>query len=82
MVLPSKMDSIKCKKDLILFVQNLQKDFVRNHNEWNNQTIDSFLEAISAWLEDANQDINDCIGENDPAWKYIATIFLAGKMYE
>ncbi|WP_420851969.1 DUF7660 family protein [Paenibacillus allorhizoplanae] len=44
---------------------------------WENQTLESFLEAMAAWLNDSN-DANS----KTPTWSLLATSLLAGKAYE
>lgn len=71
------IQSIQCKRDLAAFLQDLQKDYESNGDEWNNQSIGAYLEAIRAWLNDSQDPAVD-----SACWRYIAALLLAGKMYE
>lgn len=75
---------IKTKDDLILFVLNLVADYRESPNSWENATLDSFLEALAAYLEDIdgfyrnqNREIPD-----KPTWGYIADLLMGAKYYE
>ena len=82
--LKSRLDRIETRSDLSEFVSALQRDFEKNKEEWENPSIDCFLEAMSAWIEDMdgyykNQGQN--FSEEQP-WKMFAEILLASKVYE
>ncbi len=41
-------NAIQSRDDFIAFVQGLSKDFQDNPDDWENMTIDRYLEALSA----------------------------------
>lgn len=79
-----KLENIKTKDELSEFVSALQKDFKDNKDDWENQDLPSYLEAMSAWIDDmdgyyANQDKDLPI---DLTWKVFADILFAARIYE
>lgn len=67
------------------FLELLRHDFVANSNDWGNNNINDFLEAMSRYVEDiqgyydsTNQNINADIA----SWKVFADIFQGSKIYE
>ena len=46
--------------------------------EWENQTLESFLEAMHAWLETMGPRIQ----QEKPSWKFFELMILAAKIYE
>jgi len=53
------------KQEFILFIENFRTDFFENKEQWENKSIEDYLEAISRYTEDidgyyknTNQDIN------------------------
>lgn len=44
-----KVDS---QKDFVKFIKLLLLDFKKNQDEWENRTVDSYLEGILAWIDD------------------------------
>ena len=76
-MLLDNQNPIKSKNDLLLLLKELQKDYEKDSNQWINQSIGAYLEAISAWIDDSNMTVKD-----DEDWTYIAAMFLAGKIYE
>ena len=48
---------------------------------WENQTIESFLEAACSWAEDSNFGATQGLSEASP-WKKFAVFLYCGKSYE
>ncbi len=67
--------NISTQAELSAFVANLRADLVKNGADWENATLDRFLEALSAYINDAK--ISD-----EPKWRTIAKILLAASRYE
>ena len=77
-----KIDDIKTKEDLSEFIKVLMNEY--NKDDWENNNIPDFLEAMSAWIIDMDgyyknngKDI-----PNKPDWKTFAEILKASTMYE
>lgn len=73
------------KQEFILFIENFRTDFIENKEQWENKSIEDYLEAISRYTEDidgyyknTNQDIN--LEKLD--WKVFADILKGSSMYE
>ena len=76
--------NINDKKDFLEFMQLLINDLKTNSHEWENESLESFLEAIMHWTEDMEgyyQNTNQPI-PNNINWKVFADILIAAKMYE
>jgi hypothetical protein len=51
---------------------------LENHPEaWQNLTLPDYLDAIQAWLEDAEESVPE-----EPSWEFIIKLFRIGKVYE
>jgi hypothetical protein len=75
---------IETKDDLMKFIFMLRKDLNHNVEEWENYTLDSFLEAMEGWMQDMDGyylNTNQPLPEQ-PSWKMIADILMAAKYYE
>ena len=82
--LDETLDGIKTKKDFIVFVNLLKEDYTINQAEWENLSIDMFLDAMAVWTEHIERYYKNCdeeIPKNIP-WKIFANILLASKIYE
>ncbi len=84
MELYEKVENIKSREDLIQFINHLRMDLKTNKDKWGNITLEDFLEAMEAWVNDmegyylnSNQPV-----PKQPSWKTIADILYASKMYE
>jgi len=77
------LDRIENNKDFVLFVEQLIIDLKQNPDNWENNTLESFLESMSAWVNSLegfylNQ------GSQSPRidWKFIGQLLLASRIYE
>jgi hypothetical protein len=84
MSLKEKVGAVTSKCDFVDFVNNLRADLNAHPKEWENNTLDRFLEALSAWTQDM-----DGYYENhhfpvptSPSWRDLAEMLLAAKYYE
>ncbi len=67
------------------FLKLLRKDFIENPSEWENNSLDTFLDAMSDYVEDiqgyydnTKQDVN----ADNASWKIFSDIFLGARIYE
>ncbi|MCY9669210.1 hypothetical protein M5X11_30525 [Paenibacillus alginolyticus] len=70
-------NDVSSKDELVAFLHTLRHDLTDNASRWENQTLESFLEAMAAWLNDS-----DDANAKTPTWSLLATSLLAGKAYE
>ncbi|MES2674526.1 MAG: hypothetical protein V4660_09810 [Pseudomonadota bacterium] len=64
--------------NLLITIKLLIDDLQQGKTEdWENLTLESFLEAMHAWLETMGPRIN-----GKPSWKFIEHMILAAKIYE
>ena len=78
------INGIKDKKDFLEFLEFLVDDLKNNSNEWENKSLESYLNAIASWVEDMEGyylNNNLPIPENIN-WRVFADILIAAKMYE
>ena len=76
------IEKIGNRADFIHFLYLLSKDFKKNPQKWENQTIPEFIEQMASWIED----YSTCPA-NDIEWeridfKVLAKIIYMGKIYE
>ena len=79
-----KLDDVKSRHDLVLFIKVLAEDLTNNPDSWTNNKLPNFLEALSAWVEDMDgyyQSEAEQFSE-DQNWKGIAEALYAAKIYE
>ncbi len=84
MTLTEHINSIRTRQDFVGFSKALSKDLHDNPQSWENVTLDRFLEAIGAWVEDMD---GYYLNQGKPVplqpdWKTIGDILMAAKMYE
>lgn len=80
----NRINNIKSKEELIDFLAFLSNDRRKMKEEWENNTIEDYLAAISSWIEDMEgyyENNNLPIPDNEN-WSFIATLFYVGKIYE
>jgi hypothetical protein len=82
--LHERIESIKSKEDLADFVEALRSDLEVNAADWENPTLDRFLEAMAVWIRSLDQYYKNT-GQpraDLPSWKTLADILYASKIYE
>lgn len=78
------INNIKDKQSFIEFVKLLVQNLKENPDEWENNSLELYLEAVSSWVEDMEgyySNNNLAIPENIN-WSVFANILMAAKMYE
>ena len=80
----NKYESLNSKEDFISFVELLITDLKSNPGEWENNTLETYLEAIISCTEDLE---GYYLNNNLPIpqnvnWKVFANILITAKMYE
>jgi hypothetical protein len=80
----SGVSPVASKDDLADFIDALRENFVANPSEWENATVDRFLDGMAAWVRSM-----DHYSQNDgqapvtfPSWSVFADILAAAKIYE
>lgn len=85
MNLREECNGVSEQEELVDFINKLIKSYMDAPSEWTNKDIPSFLEALSAWIEDMegyykNQDLK--FDKDDISWGNIADMLYAATMYE
>ena len=73
------------RKEFINFVKNLRVDFIKNNAQWENKTIEDYLEAMSAYAEDIDgyyKNTNQEVNLEKIDWKIFADILKGSSIYE
>ena len=79
-----KINQVNDKEDFLAFMELLIKNFKENPNEWENKTLDTYLEAIVSWTGDMDgyyQNQNLPVPTNIN-WRAFANILMAARIYE
>lgn len=78
------LESIDSKEEFMKFLVELRDDYKHRREEWENKDINTYLDAVYSWVDDMegyfcnmNMEIPGNIN-----WKFIATLFYVGKIYE
>ena len=78
------LDQISSPEDLARFVRALRKNLLTSPDEWENPTLERFLESMAAWVHDASAPSSMAheLLIKGPAWRTFAQILLAASAYE
>ncbi|WOX26428.1 DUF7660 family protein [Streptomyces solicathayae] len=77
-------DEIRTRDELVAFVRELHEDYVSRGHDWENHTLDRFLEALAAWMASSDGWYWNA-GKDLPAdgdWTFIARALKAATRYE
>jgi len=75
---------IQSKADLVRFIQALAEDLRAHPEDWENDSLERYLTALSSWLADSegyyrNQGLDIPVS---PTWRHLAEMLIAAMMYE
>jgi hypothetical protein len=79
------VEGLNSRADFIRFLDATRHDATNTLQEWENQTVPDFIEAMSAWADDCPQYYKNIGIEFDaeqPSWRLFADILLAARVYE
>ncbi len=73
------------RQTFVKFLHMLRKDLSDNPEQWENKTLDDFLEAMSAYADDIqgyydNMKLN--VNADTPEWSTFADILVGASIYE
>jgi hypothetical protein len=77
-------ESVNSKSDVVQFVEELRADLAENPNEWENPTLDRFLDAMAAWVK-ASDNYYRNTGRPVPdnvSWRFFAEVLAVARIYE
>lgn len=83
--LVEKAEAIKSKADFDAFVQLLLRNYREYPDEWENNTLDLFLQGIAGFvgsMEGYYSNIGVRVDFERPRWRMFAAILLAARVYE
>lgn len=84
MELHEQAERVQSRADLIEFIEALLRDLQASPDEWENTTLERYLEALASWIGDSDgyyRNQNLPLPET-PSWRNIAEMLIAAKMYE
>jgi hypothetical protein len=80
-----KPNQLNSRDDLAQFIKDMHSDFRTNGREWENQDLESFLEALAAYAKDIDGYYkNENIPEDPdkPSWRLFSDMLYGARMYE
>lgn len=80
----AELNAIRSREDLATFILSLRQDLSDYPAEWENPTLDRFLEALAAWCADMpGYFLNRGEPQPDqPDWQLVGLMLLAASRYE
>jgi len=84
MELYDKVEKVKSREDLIKLINHLRMDLQTNRDKWENITLEDYLEAMEAWVNDMDGyylNTNQTMPKQ-PSWMIFAAILYASSMHE
>ncbi|WP_199896827.1 DUF7660 family protein [Streptomyces niger] len=84
MELWQKVEGVSSMESLADFLQSASEDFKNNAENWENRDLESFLEAMSAWIADSEAwfERRGLPLPSEEAWALVANAVMAASMYE
>jgi hypothetical protein len=84
MELQEQVEKIQTRDDVVMFMHSLVRDLRTYPERWENTTLEAYLEAIAAWIQDMDGYYRHRGKQvpQHPAWKHVGEILLAARIYE
>lgn len=84
MPMTSPPDRVDSKEALASFVRDLRRDYADNDDSWGNADLGDFLEALAAWIDDADGWYRNTGRDLPPHgdWAFFARALSAATVYE
>lgn len=76
------IENITGKNAFIKFLYLLAEDFRNRPEEWENKTLDEYIEAVAGWVEDWSTCPNNDVNWEEIDYLPIARMLYMGKIYE
>ena len=67
---------VNSRSEFVTFLREFRLDFEKHPEQWENLTLDRFLAAMEAWVDDAD------MNASPEAWKLVQSCLLAARIYE
>ncbi|SDA94857.1 hypothetical protein SAMN03159443_05342 [Pseudomonas sp. NFACC15-1] len=84
MELDKMIERMDTREEFADFICKLKEDLELNPSEWENPTLERFLDAMEAWVRAMNYYAKNSGDEKalTPSWQTFAKILFASKIYE
>ncbi|NEN82595.1 DUF7660 family protein [Paenibacillus elgii] len=82
MSIEEDLKQVKSKSDFVEFIYQMLNELKHNPNEWENITLENFLDAIARYIEDTNDDSSAVGEDSEQLWATIAFLNYVGSRYE
>ncbi len=78
------LEDIQTREDLVVFIKQLEAEVRQKECNWENTSLDNYLEAMSAWIVDMDGVYKNFNLEmkDEPMWRIFARILRAATIYE
>jgi len=75
---------VSAREDFVAFVGVLANELRCNPDAWENNRVETYLDALGAWVQDMDGYYANRREEvpREPTWRLLATIMVAATMYE
>jgi len=81
----TNLSNIQSRNDLVEYISSLVTELETGSVEWENNTLASYLESLSAYLKDIDGFYSNMDIDADPdicTWRLIADVFAGARVYE
>ena len=79
------MATIQSRQAFIAFLQQLHQDYLANRQDWENDSLDKFLEALASYAQEIPgyyQNMRQDTDADIASWQVFADMLLGAKVYE
>ncbi|MGQ5525645.1 DUF7660 family protein [Chitinimonas sp. PSY-7] len=77
--------TVSSRDDFVKFVEYLNEDYRKKHEEWGNKTLEEFLGGLSGFANDMAgyyKNMGEVVDVETISWRMMAEMLLAATVYE
>jgi hypothetical protein len=83
MDLNARLSQVRTRQDLVEFIRALNTNLLENGDNWENPTLERYLDAMAAWIADMDGFYkNQGVKVPKANWQLMGQILLAATIYE
>jgi hypothetical protein len=79
-----QVEALKTRQEFVAFVGELLQNLQTTPGEWENQSLEDYLEAFAAWVEDCDgyyANRGEAVAQY-PSWRFLGEALVAARIYE
>ena len=78
-------NAVSSREQLAQFIEAFRQDLLTNPEQWENATLETFLAALSRYIDDVPgylRNVGSSLNPETASWQLFATVLCGARIYE